>query len=214
MRRLFAGGPVDLHFIELDSRDQIALVMFDTTVETIFPFTSTSSSAKERINEVIDKLKVGASTNLSGGLMQGISLTPTRTRKNRVCSVLLFTDGQANAGVQDPTQLKELTAKAIGNLEDACTIFTFGFGSDHDADLLRGLAQVGKGMYYYLESTESIPSSFADCLGGLQSVVAQNVHLTVNATDGAKVLRSLSRFPLVSPVSFPATSYVLSHPIQ
>ncbi len=54
----------------------------------------------------------------------------------------------------------------------AC-VFTFGYGSEHDADLLLGIAEAGNGLFYYIDNGESIPESFCDCLGGLLSVAAQ-----------------------------------------
>ena len=52
-------------------------------------------------------------------------------------------------------------------------MFTFGYGSEHDAVLLLGIAEAGNGLFYYIDSEESIPESFCDCLGGLLSVAAQ-----------------------------------------
>lgn len=46
-----------------------------------------------------------------------------------------------------------------------CTINTFGYGTDHDAALLKKIADHGQGMYYYIDSTKAISESFADCLG-------------------------------------------------
>jgi len=57
----------------------------------------------------------------------------------------------------------------------AC-VFTFGYGSEHDADLLHAVADVGNGLFYYIENKDSIPESFCDCLGELFSVAAQVGH--------------------------------------
>jgi len=54
----------------------------------------------------------------------------------------------------------------------AC-VFTFGYGSEHDADLLHAVADAGNGLFYYIDNKDSIPESFCDCLGGLLSVAAQ-----------------------------------------
>lgn len=67
------------------------------------------------------------------------------------------------------------------------TIFTFGFGSDHNEDMLRGLADQTHGLYYYLDKVETIPQAFADCLGGLVAVVAQNATLLLEPAAGAAV---------------------------
>merc|ERR1712130_33888 len=66
-----------------------------------------------------------------------------------------------------------------------CTINTFGFGSDHDAAMLKTIAQSSEGMYYYIENTDAIASAFADCLGGLLSVRAQGVEVTIEALNDA-----------------------------
>lgn len=52
-------------------------------------------------------------------------------------------------------------------------MFTFGYGSEHDTDLLHALASAGNGLFYYIDNKDSIPESFCDCLGGLLSVAAQ-----------------------------------------
>ena len=61
------------------------------------------------------------------------------------------------------------------------TIYTFGFGSDHNGKLLTDISNTADGMYYFIDSTEKIGECFADCLGGLLSVVGQNVTLTIEA---------------------------------
>ena len=49
-------------------------------------------------------------------------------------------------------------------------IYTFGFGSDHDEQLLSDIASAGQGSYYYVEKEDQIAAAFADALGGLLSV--------------------------------------------
>lgn len=61
----------------------------------------------------------------------------------------------------------------LGQIDRQACVFTFGYGSEHDADLLHALAEAGNGLFYYIDSSESIPDSFCDCLGGLLSVAAQ-----------------------------------------
>lgn len=38
------------------------------------------------------------------------------------------------------------------------TVYTFGFGSDHDATLLEAISTQGGGVYYYIDSNEKVPS--------------------------------------------------------
>lgn len=61
----------------------------------------------------------------------------------------------------------------LGQIGRQACVFTFGFGAEHDADLLRAVAEAGNGLFYYIDDTDSIPESYCDCLGGLLSVAAQ-----------------------------------------
>ena len=69
----------------------------------------------------------------------------------------------------------------------AASIYTFGFGADHNAELLQALSDAGNGVYFYIDSSEKIPESFADCLGGLLSTAAQNITVDITMENGCKV---------------------------
>lgn len=40
-------------------------------------------------------------------------------------------------------------------LTDA-TVYTFGFGSDHNPDMLTKISEAGNGMYYYIENEDKV----------------------------------------------------------
>jgi len=88
-----------------------------------------------------------------------------------------------------------------------CTINTFGFGADHDPNLLKGIAELGTGMYYYIQSEENIAEAFADCLGGLLSVYAQNVTLQFEAQNGTIINKLHTKFSTT--VIQPSVSYAI-----
>lgn len=96
-------------------------------------------------------------------------------------SVLLFTDGKTNFGITNTKLIEKATRNIIAQIERNVNVFTFGYGAEHDADMLTKIAEVGNGMFYYIENPESIPESFCDCMGGLLSVAAQNIELTLQA---------------------------------
>jgi hypothetical protein len=101
--------------------------------------------------------------------------------KNEVSSLLLFTDGLANYGIQKSDEIiKELTKYD----PLPCTIYTFGFGSDHDPNLLKAISDKGNGVYAFITDKDTIATAFADCLGGLLSVVAQNIQIQIQPLNG------------------------------
>merc|ERR1712087_509135 len=67
--------------------------------------------------------------------------------------------------------------------EMPCTINTFGFGTGHNDQLLKALAENGRGMYAYIESTDQISGTFAECLGGLVSIIGQDLKVQVQALN-------------------------------
>jgi len=85
--------------------------------------------------------------------------------------------------------------KTVGSIKGASTIFSFGFGDDHDPKMLKAIADAGRGLYYYIENSDKIPESFADCIGGLLSIVAQNATLTVKSLNGTSISKLISKYP-------------------
>ena len=60
------------------------------------------------------------------------------------------------------------------------TLHTFGYGKDHNAKLLGELAAITRdGSYYFVNNEQDVSTAFGDALGGVLSVVAQNVILTI-----------------------------------
>jgi len=80
-----------------------------------------------------------------------------------------------------------------GSNEIPCTINTFGLGTGHNALLLKALAENGRGMYAFIEKSDQIAETFAECLGGLVSVVGQNLKVQVQALNNVQISRCLSK---------------------
>lgn len=77
----------------------------------------------------------------------------------------------------------------------AFTVNTFGFGENHNAALLQSISQKGNGLYFYIENAEMVANAFLDCVGGLLSVVGQNLQLVVQAEEGVELMQILTSFP-------------------
>jgi hypothetical protein len=54
------------------------------------------------------------------------------------------------------------------------SMLCFGYGSDHNAAILRDIASATEtGSYYYVKDDRDVGSAFGDAMGGILSVVAQ-----------------------------------------
>lgn len=177
---------------QLKDTDRLSVVTYDTHVKVDFPLTTMNAANKERTKVTVKAIKDGSSTNLCGGLLKGMEQIIGRTgEKAKVASVLLLTDGLANVGISNREGIMEEMRKVLdpkpGHTPFEGTVYTFGFGSDHDARLLESVSTQGGGVYYYIDSKEKIPESFADCLGGLLSVVGQNISLKLEAVGDNRI---------------------------
>ena len=164
----------------LSEQDYGSGVTFGDSVDLLLP--STNIQNKDLIRKEIRSIYPGGSTNLSGGMLAGISEVRKEFEQKRINRVLLLTDGMANVGVTNPKSLANLAGEVASS---GITLSTFGLGDDFQEDLLKSMAEAGKGNFYYIESPDQIPGIFEQELSGLLSIVAQN--LKVKITPGAGI---------------------------
>lgn len=182
---------------ELSPFDRLGLVTYDTNVRTEFGLMKMDERGKGLTERTLKKIRAGNCTNLSGGLMEGIEEVQKPTRSdtqepNPVRSVLILTDGLANSGM---TKTQGIVNLAKGILEPNVSIFTFGYGSDHNVDMLRAISEVGSGVYYFVQNVDGVSLAFADCLGGILSVVAQNIKVECFGKNGCTIRSIKTRKP-------------------
>eukprot|EP00307_Rebecca_sp_RCC1486_P002641 CAMPEP_0119412232 /NCGR_PEP_ID=MMETSP1335-20130426/4735_1 /TAXON_ID=259385 /ORGANISM="Chrysoculter rhomboideus, Strain RCC1486" /LENGTH=506 /DNA_ID=CAMNT_0007436953 /DNA_START=62 /DNA_END=1582 /DNA_ORIENTATION=+ len=184
----------------LQAGDSFGLVTFASEVDVELKVTSMDVAGKKQAQRMIDGLHTKGQTNLSGGLLQGLDLLAGRSKaagtgaaRAVTRSVILFTDGMANVGITETGHVVAAAHQALPAIDGGCSIFTFGFGSSHNEDMLRALSEVSPGgQYFFTKTAEEIPVAFADALGGLVSVVAQNVELRIApGAPGVRVERLL-----------------------
>ena len=98
----------------LTPADRVALVSFDDQVTVDAPGTHMDSAGRDRLNQAIDRLEAGNTTNLSGGWMQGCHLVAEHQTDGSLNRVLLLTDGLANRGITDEEELGQAEGRQEG----------------------------------------------------------------------------------------------------
>ena len=117
---------------------------------------------------------------------------PAKSLDDDTRSVWILTDGEANGGIQEPFRFTTAMKGIMGDRKDV-SVYTFGFGTPHNEELLSAISEAGGGMYYFIKSLDSVKTSFADCLGGLMSQVVRDVEITVTVPTGVTLLRMLGQ---------------------
>ena len=172
---------------ELGDMDRLSIITYDSDVSCAMKLSNMDAHGKKLAAAAISSIHPGSTTNLSGGLTRGLEEIQAVGNPAETTSVLLLTDGHANQGIRDTKALTGCIDSILAARSTPCTIFTFGYGADHNAEMLRSISDCGGGQYYHMENGDAVASSFADCIGGLFSVVAQNVRLHLQASPSASV---------------------------
>jgi len=181
----------------LGKGDHLSIVTYSDKVHVVQQPRAMDTAGKQAADDAIGRLQPTGQTNLSGGLLKGVEVMRQGMleRPGGINSILLMTDGFANVGVTDAEELIGVMRGVVG-AAPGYSLYTFGCGAQHNDSLLRGLSEVTDGAYYFIDSADAIPASFGDCLGGLMSVVAQNITLTLTCQDGAVFERVQSSRPV------------------
>lgn len=138
---------------------------------------------KAELEQHIGTLNAGGGTNISQGLEMGIKTLGMRRVTNTVSSILLLSDGQDSQRNSAISRAGACYAEHSGLVPAGFTTHTFGYGSDHDADLMNFIAQTKDGDFHFVENDEVIPECFSDCLGGLISIVADEIHVSLEIEE-------------------------------
>jgi Ca-activated chloride channel family protein len=172
----------------LNERDRLAVVVYDDRVETILECTPASAEAKKKALDRLARIEARGATNLSGGWLDvlGALRAPGGPGAGvAVSRVLLLTDGLANQGIVDPTELAEIAGKSRAQ---GIATSTFGVGADFDEELLSKIATEGGGHFYFIEKPKQIPDFLTSELGETLEIVARDVVLDITCSTGVDAM--------------------------
>ena len=172
----------------LGDADMISLVVFESGIQRPFTNTPTTADNKELVRAYLRTVRPMGGTNLSSAIasLHEVMAGAPAGYKN---GILLLTDGEATTGITDTATLLVHTQTLLAAYP-ALTLSTIGYGHDHKADLLRGMADRGGGSYTIVTGAEGVAAALGDLLGGLRTCVAQEVKLVVPLH-----VRQLSAYP-------------------
>ena len=179
----------------LDPRDRLGVVAFDSSVQVVVPTGPLVDKAAAK--RAIAAVEPGGSTDLSAGYLRGLQEVQ-RATGGGAATLLLISDGHANAGVKDPDRLGQVAAQARTG---GVTTSTLGFGLGYDERLLAALARGGSGDELFAEQADAAVALISGQVEGLLDQVAQAVTLRVTwgeHVDGLDVLNEVPLTPLAA----------------
>nr|MBA3895200.1 VWA domain-containing protein [Gemmatimonadales bacterium] len=184
-----SGGKLDLAreaaeraLAQLKSDDRFAVVAYDDRVDVVTPSSMATPAARSRAAYRLRSIEPRGSTDLCSGWLAGIEQVGREMNPASIGRCLLLTDGLANHGITDHSELTRYAGELRGR---GVATSTFGVGEDFDERLLQAMAEAGGGNSYYLRDAERISEFLESEIGEALEVVARGVSLVVHLPDGA-----------------------------
>eukprot|EP00358_Blepharisma_japonicum_P006713 CAMPEP_0202940374 /NCGR_PEP_ID=MMETSP1395-20130829/494_1 /ASSEMBLY_ACC=CAM_ASM_000871 /TAXON_ID=5961 /ORGANISM="Blepharisma japonicum, Strain Stock R1072" /LENGTH=573 /DNA_ID=CAMNT_0049634827 /DNA_START=480 /DNA_END=2201 /DNA_ORIENTATION=+ len=162
---------------QLGPYDRASIVTFSDDAYRLCPLTCMNDVGKEKLNQIIKRINIIGGTEIIKGLRCGLRILAERKQFNSVSSIVLLSDGIDNNQDTAMERLRYAIREYDPKVAAQYSIHTFGYGSDHDANLMNTMAEVKNGGFYFVEKEDSIPEAFSNCLGELMSVVADQIQV-------------------------------------
>ncbi|KAL2652485.1 hypothetical protein R1flu_020613 [Riccia fluitans] len=131
------------------------------------------------------------SMNIAEGLRKGTKVLEDRRMRNPVASIMLLSDGQYTYNMKHRSHGQFIPGGRRSALGSQIPVHTFGFGEDHDAALMHSIAEGSGGTFSFIQTESAVQDAFAQCIGGLLSVVVQNAQMKILAGDPGVQIRSI-----------------------
>lgn len=200
----------------LGPSDRLSIVTFSSVARRIFPLRRMSDGGREDAILATNSLIASGSTNIVEGLKKGVRVLEERRERNPVSSIILLSDGKdthnAHQNRQKHIGYLNLLPSSIcpinrgagsGNepRQQTIPVHTFGFGSDHDSTAMHDISNASGGTFSFIESVVLVQDAFARCIGGLLSVVAQELRVKLKSISEGVNIGSIASGRYFSEVS-------------
>ncbi|KAM0996602.1 hypothetical protein ACFX2I_006543 [Malus domestica] len=184
----------------LGPSDRLSVIAFSSTARRLFPLRRMTDAGRQDALQAVNSLVSNGGTNIAEALRKGTKVLVDRKWKNPVCSIILLSDGQdtytvnSPSGIHPRTDYQSLIPISIRRNNAAglqIPVHAFGFGADHDAASMHSISETSGGTFSFIEAEGVIQDAFAQCIGGLLSVVVQELKVRIECIHPSLQLGSI-----------------------
>ena len=175
----------------LAGRDNFGVVTFDDSTQVVVP--AGPLVDKDRVIQQLREITSGGTTDLSGGYLRGMQELK-RASAGQGGTLLLISDGHANRGISDPSQLETIAA---GAGSDKIVTSTLGYGLGYDETALSALARGGSGNHHFAENPDTAGAAIASEANELLAKSVQAASLLITMEPAVTLLKLYNDLPSV-----------------
>lgn len=158
----------------LGPQDCLGVVVFDDQAEVVLPCRPMADHHPDDVARSIARIDAGGGTDISSGYLLALreAKASLATTGQTSATVLLVSDGEANAGITEPDRIHDLARTATSS---QIVTSSLGFGLGYDEVLLEALSRGGNGTHGFAPDIDT-------CVGALQQTVSDLLDVSVMAT--------------------------------
>lgn len=160
----------------LTANDRLCLIIFDHQALRLTRLIRMTERGKKIALNKIKSITADGGTDIGLGMQHAFKVIKERKWRNPVTGVFLLSDG-----LDTDAQFKVKQTLEYYQIKDNFTINSFGYGNDHSPELMNDIAKLKDGAFYYIDKLDTVDECFVDCLGGLLSVIAEDVKIVIKA---------------------------------
>ncbi|KAF7067059.1 hypothetical protein CFC21_072978 [Triticum aestivum] len=160
---------------KLGPHDRLSLVSFSCDARRLTRLTRMSDAGRALTERTVESLAAGGGTNIKEGLREAAKVIDGRRYRNAVTGVILLSDGQDNYTLSS-------------------RFYNHDVATDYSVLVPPSLIRTGDGHRRHVRLHENeavIQDSFAQCIGGLLSVAAQEARVAVECVCPGVRVRSI-----------------------
>ena len=164
---------------QLNPHDFVSVISFDERVETHLPLRQKGNLNTADLRRELAQLEPRGATNLELGYRHGLA-EAAKAPEGVEGQLILLSDGHANRGIKDPTELGQLAALATEHLVATSTM---GIGTGFDEALLASIASSGQGNHFAAVKVEEAVAGLQDEIDGLLQRSLRNIKCQIVAVQ-------------------------------
>lgn len=179
---------------ELENGTHLSVISFNSQAE-LRQHNVQLGSDRSQILQVIQGIYPAGSTNINAGMMMGYNEIMKSHRHGMNSRLILLTDGMTNTGEVNP---EVILANSKRFNEEGIEISTIGVGQSIDFDLLRSLAENGRGSNYFIgDSEKDIQKVFINEAESLLYNLGSEPEISIELPKGFHILKVYGYSPVL-----------------